>query len=73
MREPHPTIATDDAYLDEAKIVALAYYRPAHLNGWSALVALTVDDLVERNDLEDRHRHRGRQISHGYVCGRIDA
>lgn len=72
MREPRSALATEGVHLDEAETVALAYFQAAHQNGWSALVALAADALAERDDLEDRLRQRGRQISHGYVRGRTD-
>lgn len=73
MHEPRPAVTTDDVHLDEAETVALAYFQAARRNGWSALVSLAADALAERDDLEDRLRQRGRQISHGYVRGRVDA
>lgn len=73
MLEPSPALAADGVRLDEAETIALAYFQAAHRNGWSALVALSADALAERDDLEDRLRQRGRQISHGYVRGRADA
>lgn len=73
MPEPRPAVAIDRVQLDEAETVALAYFQAAHQNGWSALVALAADALAERDDLQDRLHCRGRQISHGYVRGRVDA
>lgn len=73
MRPPRPAVAADDLHLDEAETVALAYFHAAHRDGWSALVALATDALAERDDLEDRLRQRGRQISHCYMRGRVDA
>ncbi len=73
MHEHRPAVASDDVHLDEAETVALAYFQAVHRNGWSALVALAADALAERDDLKDRLRQRGRQISHGYVRGRVEA
>lgn len=72
MSATQAALAADEVGLDEAETVALAYFQAAQRNGWSALVALAADALAERDDLEDRLRQRGRQISHGYVRGRIE-
>lgn len=67
-----PHMPPAEVALSEAETVALAYLRDARGDRWAALVRLAEDALGDLDTAEAAIRARGRQVSHGFVRGRID-
>ena len=72
MPAPQVAEAVEPWHLDEAESVALAYHRAAGGDAWAALIAMARDALAEMEHADSIIRDRGRQVSHGYVRGRLD-